>query len=196
MGSAMLLLTMVPGVDHPTMKSMARKIAINTIFFLLIVQITGAYMLRFFGISLPVVQVAGGLVLAAMGWSLLNAPDPEFNPTKQITTSPEKLTEKLFYPLTFPITAGPGAIVVALTLSAHASDSSLMDAAFAQLGLLISVVLIGVVVYVCYAWAETMRSQVSPGFTQGVLRVISFILLCIGSEIMWTGIQNLVKSVL
>src|ERR1035441_3239427 len=71
-GSAVLFLGLVGNADPPTMKVLARKIAINTIWFLLIVQIEGGYILRFFGISLPVVQVAGGLVLAIMGWGWLN----------------------------------------------------------------------------------------------------------------------------
>jgi multiple antibiotic resistance protein len=194
-GSAVLFLGLVPFADHATMKVLARKIAINTIWFLLIVQITGAYILRFFGISLPVVQVAGGLVLATMGWALLNKQNPEGNTATPITASPESLRDKIFYPLTFPITAGPGCIVVALTLSAHASKPSLLDSALAHLGLLFGTVLIGIVIYFSYAYADRMTAKLSPAITQGVLRVISFILLCIGGEIMWNGIQNLLKTV-
>jgi multiple antibiotic resistance protein len=194
-GSAVLFLGVVPNADHPTMKILARKIAVNTIWFLLIVQITGAYILRFFGISLPVVQVAGGLVLATMGWNLLNQPDPETKPSKPAAASPESLEDKIFYPLTFPITAGPGCIVVSLTLSAHASKPSLIQSGLAHLGLLFGTVLIGIVVYFSYAYADKMAAKLPPTITVGILRVISFILLCIGGEIMWNGIQNLLKTV-
>lgn len=193
-GSAVLFLGIVRNADHPTMKSMARKIAINTIWFLAAVQITGSYVLRFFGISLPVVQVAGGLVLATMGWTLLNKQDPESTGTTAVPASPENLQDKIFYPLTFPITAGPGCIVVALTLSAHASRQSLLGSALAHLGLLVATVLIGVVIYLSYAYADRTTARLSPAVTQGVLRVISFILLCIGGEIMWDGIQHLLKT--
>jgi len=194
-GSAVLFLGLVPDADHRTMKLLARRIAINTIWFLLIVQITGGYILRFFGISLPVVQVAGGLVLAAMGWALLNKQGPENNPATPIAASPESLRDKIFYPLTFPITAGPGSIVVALTLSAHASTPSLLDSALAYLGLLLGTVLVGIVIYFSYAYADRMTARLSPAMTHGILRVISFILLCIGGEIMWNGIQILLKTV-
>ncbi|HVA72033.1 MAG TPA: MarC family protein [Candidatus Limnocylindrales bacterium] len=193
-GSAVLFLGLVPYADHATMKELARKIAVNTILFLAIVQISGGYVLRFFGISLPVVQVAGGFVLAVMGWTLLNKPDPESNTAAPAATSAENVQDKVFYPLTFPITAGPGCIVVALTLAAHASKSSLIESAFAHLGLLIGTVLIGVVVYFSYAYADRTKAKLSPGVTQGILRVISFILLCIGGEIMWNGIQNLLRT--
>jgi multiple antibiotic resistance protein len=194
-GSAVLFLGFVPNVDHATRKHLARRIAINTIWFLFIVQIIGAYVLRFFGISLPVVQVAGGLVLASMGWSLLTRPDEDTTKSAAITESPASLEDRIFYPLTFPITAGPGCIVVALTLSAHASESRLVDSAFAHLGLLIATVLLGLVVYFSYAYADRTAARLSPAAAQGILRVISFILLCIGGEIMWNGIQHLMKAI-
>jgi multiple antibiotic resistance protein len=191
-GSAMLFLQFVPNVDHATKKHLARQIAVNTIWFLLVVQITGSYLLRFFGISLPIVQVAGGLVLASMGWSLLTKPDPETN-TSSVSVSLESLEDRVFYPLTFPITAGPGTIVVALTLSAHASQYRLVDSAFAHLGLLIATVLLGIVIYLSYAYADRTAARLSPAVSQGILRVVSFILLCIGGEIIWNGIEHLLK---
>ena len=161
-GSAVLFLGMVPYADHPAKKVLARKIAINTIWFLLVVQITGAYILRFFGISLPVVQVAGGLVLATMCWTLLNKQDPESNPVNTIASSPESTHTQIFYPLTFPVTVGPGCIVVALTLSAHASKPSMLETALAHLGLLMATVLIGVVVYFSYTYADRITAKPTP----------------------------------
>jgi multiple antibiotic resistance protein len=104
------------------------------------------------------------------------------------------LEDKIFYPLTFPITAGPGTIVVALTLAAHASTPSLLYSALAHLGLLFATLLIGIVIYFSYAYADLMTAKLSPSITQGILRVMSFILLCIGAEIMWNGIQNLLQK--
>jgi multiple antibiotic resistance protein len=129
-----------------------------------------------------------------MGWTLLNQQEPESKTAAPISNSSDSLQDKLFYPLTFPITAGPGTIVVALTLSAHASSPSLIDSALAHLGLLIATFLVGLVIYFSYAYADKMTSKLSPSVTQGILRVVSFILLCIGSEIMWNGIQNLLKK--
>lgn len=193
-GSAMLFLGIARNADHATMKQLARKIAVSTIWFLVIVEISGGYILRFFGLSLAVVQVAGGLVLAAMGWGLLNTQEPETATAGPDASTVASLNDKVFYPLTFPITAGPGCIVVALTLSAHATKSSLVESGLAHLGLLLGTVLIGIVVYFSYAYADRTTAKLSPSVTQGLLRVISFILLCIGGEIMWTGIQSLLKT--
>jgi multiple antibiotic resistance protein len=193
-GSAILFMGFVRNADHATVKNLARRISVCTIWFLLLVQITGSYVLRFFGISLPVVQVAGGLVLAAMGWSLLNKQDSDSGASPSASSSVGSIEDKIIYPLTFPITAGPGCIVVCLTLSAHATVPSLLQTALAHLGLLIGTVLIGVVIYFCYAYADRTTARLSPAVTQGILRVISFILLCIGGEIMWNGIQNLMRT--
>jgi multiple antibiotic resistance protein len=196
-GSAVIFLGLVRYADHPTRKVLARLIAFNTVWFLVIVQITGAYVLRFFGISLPVVQVAGGLVLASMGWTLLNKPDPPpaaSSHSDAPAQSVESLRGEIFYPLTFPITAGPGCIVVALTLSAHASERALYETGLAHLGLLIATILIGITVYFSYAYADRTAAKLSPSVTNGILRVISFILVCIGGEIMWNGIRALVKT--
>src|SRR5919198_4130404 len=72
LGSALVFLGLVGEAPDSVYKSLARQVAIRTTFFFLVVELVGTALLTFFGISLPVVQVAGGLVLASMGWSLLN----------------------------------------------------------------------------------------------------------------------------
>lgn len=103
---------------------LARKIAI---VFLLTVDLAGAAVLSFFGISLSVVQVAGGLVVAAMGWRLLNEQEAGSREGgSAAATGHRSLDEKVFYPFSFPITAGPGTLVVTLTLRAHATPENLL----------------------------------------------------------------------
>ena len=82
LGSALLFLSLVGNAPESFLLSLARKIAIRTTLFLTIVELVGTALLAFFGISLPVVQVAGGLVLATMGWSLLNQQGAQTSPDK------------------------------------------------------------------------------------------------------------------
>src|SRR3984885_6968650 len=123
LGSALVFLGLVGDAPPSVIRTLARKIAISMLLFLVVIELVGTALLSFFGISLPVVQVSGGLVLASMGWGLLNQEDaarhhdqPEIDAAKA-----GPLDDKIFYPFTFPVTAGPGTIVVMLTLSAHAS---------------------------------------------------------------------------
>src|SRR5665213_1090344 len=149
LGSSLVFLGLVGVVPPGVYRSLARRIAINAILFFAVIELIGSTILSFFGISLPIVQVSGGFVLAAMGWSLLNEKDPQTTvneataaiesdePTRSTT-----LEQGAFYPLTFPVTAGPGCIVVMLTLSAHASKRGISDTALAHVGLLLAVVVL------------------------------------------------------
>jgi multiple antibiotic resistance protein len=194
-GSSLVFLGIVGTAPKEVFRVLARKIAFSTALFLLAMDLAGAAVLKLFGISLPVVQLAGGLVLAAMGWELLNkteAPSQqEASPAQNGMTA---LQAKIFYPFTFPVTAGPGVLVVMLTLSAHASKGTLVDIVLAHLGVLLGMALMCLAVFIFYAYAPVIAGKISPSTAHGILRVVSFILFCIGVQIAWNGISALVMS--
>jgi multiple antibiotic resistance protein len=198
LGSALVLLGLVGDAPASVFRDLARKIAIRTTLFLAVVELVGTFLLEFFGISLPVVQVAGGLVLASMGWALLNQNEAKADPdrTAVAETTYGSLEQKIFYPLTFPVTAGPGCIVVTLTLSAHASVKGALNDAMAHIGIFLAVVGLSLLVYLSYAYAPKITARVRPQTAHGILRVIAFVLLCIGVQITWNGVESLLKTVL
>ncbi len=104
--------------------------------------------------------------------------------------------DNAFYPITFPVTVGPGCIVVMLTLSAHATESTLSGNLLARAGLLLAAVVLAGLVYVSYAYAPQITQAISPSTVHGILRVIAFILLCIGVQIAWNGLSPLLATVL
>lgn len=197
-GSALVFLGLVGDVPDATFRDLARKIAVCTILFLVSVELAGTAILTFFGISLPVMQIGGGLVLASMGWRLLNQETAKADPSSHNTleTNSRSLNDGVFYPLTFPVTAGPGVIVVMLTLSAHASSKQLVFRVVAHIGLLLAAAVLSLLVFVCYRYAPKIRDRIPPQTTQGILRVIAFVLLCIGVQITWNGLEPLLKAVL
>lgn len=195
LGSSLVFLGMVGEASQGVFRTLARKIAISTALFLLVMDLVGALVLKLFGISLPVVQLAGGLVLASMGWRLLNEKDEdEHNRPAAQAASPADLQSKIFYPFTFPVTAGPGVLVVMLTLSAHASKGTLLEAITAQLGVLTGMALMCLAVFVAYAYAPKITAKVSASTAHGILRVIAFVLLCIGVQIAWNGLSSLLNG--
>jgi multiple antibiotic resistance protein len=195
LGSAIIFLGLVGPADGVVYKRLARKIAWLTVTFLVAVDLVGSFVLSFFGISLPVVQVAGGLVLASMGWRLLNGPDQAQQvSTSQAATSLADLDARAFYPFTFPVTAGPGTVVVTLTLAAHVQDRVLVDTVFSQVGLFLAIALLCLLVYFAYAYAPQLARKISPQSIHGVLRIISFILLAIGVQIFWRGAEELLQQ--
>ena len=198
LGSALMFLGIVGNAPSSVFVSLARKIAISTTIFLAVVELVGTALLSFFGISLPVVQVAGGLVLATMGWSLLNQQEAQTgrDKTEAAESVYGSLDQQVFYPLTFPVTAGPGCIVITLTLSAHASSNGVLNNVMAHLGIFLAIVALSITVFLCYGYAPKITSRISPQTAHGILRVIAFVLLCIGVQITWNGIEALLKTVL
>lgn len=197
-GDALVFLALVGTARPVVYRSLAKKIAISTTLFLVMIEVLGTAMLKFFGISLPVMQVSGGLALAAMGWRMLNQeqPDTKDERTEVRDAGLGSLEGKIFYPFTFPITAGPGCIVVMVTLSAHASVKGLLPTMAAHAGIVLAVVLLSVAVYFCYGYAPAITARVSSQTAHGILRVIAFVLLCIGGQITWNGVEALLKTVL
>jgi multiple antibiotic resistance protein len=201
LGSALVFLGLVGKAPPALYRSLARRIAINNILFLGAVELLGSAILNFFGISLPIVEVAGGLVIAGMGWGVLNQNDSDGAVRQKREESDDPgdpqfhdLKVKLFYPFTFPITSGPGTMVTMLTLSAHISRSKLSENLLGHVGIFAAVVIISVLVYLCYAYAPALTTKVSQASAQGIMRVIAFIMLCIGVQIAWNGLSALLKT--
>src|SRR5580704_15423682 len=197
LGSALVFLGFVGNVPDSVFRDLARKIAISTTIFMLVIELVGTGLLEFFGISLPVVQVAGGLVLASMGWNLLNQQESETNPNPADGAANDGgWGQKVFYPLTFPVTVGPGCIVVTLTLSAHAVRANVFEDVMAHVGISLAIVVLSILVFFCYRYAPKITQHISSDTAHGVLRIIAFVLLCIGVQITWNGASKLLMTVL
>lgn len=202
LGSAFVFIGLVGDAPPRVFRSLARRIAINNIIFLAIIELLGATILNFFGISLPIVQLSGGIVIAAMGWAVLNERNAGANSRmkdEETGTSDERsvrrLEEGAFYPYTFPITSGPGTLVTVLTLTAHISSRDLTQNALAHAGVLIAVIVLSALVYICYAYAPKITKVIPPSTAHGILRVVAFILLCIGVQIAWNGLSVLLATI-
>ncbi len=198
LGSALVFLGLAGDAPASVYRSLARRIAINNVIFLVIIEMLGEAILRFFGISLPIVQVSGGIVIAAMGWSVLNERDARANSRNKQEetevrdeTKMEDLEHKVFYPFTFPITSGPGTLVAVVTLTAHISDKSIAKDVQAHAGIFLAIVVLSALIYFCYAYAPRITKVISPSTAHGILRVVAFILLCIGVQIAWNGLSVL-----
>jgi multiple antibiotic resistance protein len=202
-GSSLVFLGLVGDEPPKVFRSLARRVSINNIIFLAIIELLGAVILNFFGISLPIVQLSGGIVIAVMGWGLLsersagaNTRNKEDECGTHDDNGIERLEDGVFYPFTFPITSGPGTLVGLLTLTAHISNRIPLQNILARAGIFLAVVVISVLCYFCYAYAPRITKAVPPSTAHGILRVIAFILLCIGIQIAWNGFSALLTPIL
>jgi multiple antibiotic resistance protein len=200
-GSAIEFLSLVGAASIPVYRRLALKIAIDNVLFLLIVEVLGAAILRFFGISIPIVEISGGLVICGIGWATLNEPDAEGISQKEKAGAKSaaeeaegKYIRKAFYPLTFPLTSGPGTVVTLIAVSAHASRPKPADWLLAHAGIFVAILVISACVYVCYAYAPRLAKTVSPDTIHGIIRIVSFIVFSIGIQIAWNGLSALLHK--
>lgn len=196
LGNAPIFLTLTRWSTSATRRVLARKIALNGFVLLVVSLLIGTHILAFFGISLPVIQVGGGMVVIATGWSLLTRKDEDETPAEAHRAADSAdVARKAFYPLTLPLTVGPGSISVAITVGANRPrnmESSLPALEAAILG----AALIGVSIYLSYRFAESIARVLGDTAMNVVIRLSSFILLCIGVQIAWNGLSTLLRTVI
>lgn len=201
LGTALVFVGLVGDAPSETYRTLARKIAVNNVIFLAIIELLGSAILNFFGISLPIVQLSGGLVIAVIGWGVLNERDESAAAKSEAQQTSVKavvneraLEEKAFYPFTFPVTSGPGTLVAMLTLTAHISERNITSEVLGHAGVFAAVLVLSALVYVCYGYAPRITKAISPSTAHGILRVVAFILMCIGVQIAWNGLSVLLAS--
>lgn len=193
-GAAPIFLAMTHGASPEVRAALARRIAFNVFFMLVIAMFVGSFVLEFFGISLPVVRVAGGLLVCSTAWQLLTAPDPQGTGDAALaanTNSLAALSERAFYPLTFPLTCGPGSIAVAITLGANLQSSKV--AVLHMTSAVFGVLLLAATVFVFLRFAERILRPLGKTGTTVFLRLMAFVLLCIGVQILWDGMSELLE---
>jgi len=194
LGSAAIFVNLVGPVASTTQRLLAQKISIYSFFLLIGSLLWGVHVLTFFGIQIYAVQIGGGLVVAATGWSLLNQ---DTGRAKTAAPADDQILENAFYPFTLPITVGPGSISVAITLGAHLPPELHEHSLFSPrvlIAALCGVTLICVIIYVCYLYARKAEQLLGRSGTSMVMRLSSFILLCIGVQIISSGVKAYLET--
>lgn len=190
LGGAPIFLAMTRDYTPPERALLAWQVAVNAFILLLVSVATGTYVLEFFGLSVSVVQVGGGLVVSSLGWQLLQDPSA-LDRSAPANAVPRR--SLAFYPLTMPLTVGPGSISVAITIGANHPHSvrSLLISAPATL---IGVTLVAVGVFVAYRYADRMGRMLGESGMNVLIRLSAFILVCIGVQIVWNGASVLLRT--
>jgi len=195
-GGSPVFLVLTQGYSTRERKLLARRVAINSFILLIASVVVGTHILSFFGISLPVVQVGGGLVVVSTGWAMLTRSDPGATGDRgqmHQTVSAEDILSKAFYPLTLPLTVGPGSISIAITLGAN-QTRHLEPNLIALLTAAVAALLIALSVYLCYGYADKLAAAIGRSGMNVILRLSAFFLVCVGVQIVWNGVKALVKT--
>jgi multiple antibiotic resistance protein len=196
LGGSPVFLGLTEGYPMSARRALARKVAINSLILLLASFLVGVHVLAFFGISIPVVQVGGGILVAVNGWALLQRKDqPDRSASLQQQAHPGDLFRSAFYPLTLPLTVGPGSISVALTLGANEHREFRANVA-AILAAVVSIAVVALSIYLCYGFADRLAAVLGDNGMSIVLRLSAFLVVCIGVQIVWNGLSALIRSLL
>ena len=160
---------LIGDAPRPVQKRVARQVAINCWFLLVGGIFIGSHVLSFFGISLPIVRIGGGILVAVSGWGLLNGGGPETAiPTQVAKAYDDELTndelkERSFYPISFPLTVGPGTLAASITLGAN-TPARLVDWVMSIGSAALGAALTVVMVYLCYVLARWWYCVYQPSF--------------------------------
>ncbi len=198
LGNTPIFLTLTRGLSGEGRTRLARAIAMNGLILMVVSIFIGTHILGFFGISLPVVQVGGGLVVISTGWALLRQSDSDDaagGRRQQGPCSETTYMRQAFYPLTLPLTVGPGSIAVAITVGANRTEGSEWRWPLTA-GMLLGALIIAISIYLSYRFAEKIGALLGDAAMGVVIRLSSFILVCIGVQITWNGLSTLLRSIL
>ncbi len=193
-GGSPVFLALTREYSAGSRKLLAWRIALNSFMLLVGSFAIGSHVLSFFGISLPVVQVGGGLVVISTGWIILRQKGEDERGSVQRSVHPADILSNAFYPLTLPLTVGPGSISVAITLGAN-EPRHLGANLIAILAAAIGSAVIAFTIYLCYGFSDKIAALVGPTGMNVILRLSSFLLVCIGVQIFWNGASALLRSV-
>ncbi len=197
LGGAFIFLGATESLPPRVRAELAKWIAVYSFAIITASLYVGAYVLTFFGISIPVLRVAGGIVIAAAAWKMLNRADNEGPKSAEDVAAelPEtrQVRRMAFYPLTMPITTGPGTISVAVSLGTSRPRGAALLSFVAQ-GML-ATVLICALIYFLYRYSAPLSRVIGPTGTAIVTRLMAFLLFCIGVQVFWNGAAELLASV-
>jgi multiple antibiotic resistance protein len=194
LGGAPIFLTLTREYTRSERTLLSWRIALNSFFLLIGSYFIGTHILAFFGISLPVVQVGGGLVVISAGWTLLKQKDDDDDPqnTKRNVQDHDPLRHA-FYPLTLPLTVGPGSISIAITLGADAPYHHGFHLT-AILAAIVGCALLALSILLCYGFSDRLARILGATGMTVIMQLTSFLLVCIGVQILWNGLSTLLAS--
>jgi len=191
--SAPFFLGLTSHLTQAQRAKLALRVSINGTLLLLGSMVLGPWLLVIFGIELPVVRIAGGLVIAALGWKLLNDEHWSDHGSADVSAG-EGRKLGAFYPLTMPLTVGPGSMSVAIAIGSREPSAKwhIAQLAFHGIGALAGLALVGLSIYVAYRSATHLARILGVTGLEVLIRLSAFILMCIGIEFIWNGYSELI----
>jgi multiple antibiotic resistance protein len=197
LGGAFIVSPYFSGLNQQDRLNAVKKISLYAFFICLFTLLAGHWILELFGITIPVIQLAGGTMICKTGWEFLasskeNDSDEAINKDENLS---HKIENKLFYPITFPITTGAGTISVLFTLSAHSVDKNLAQYLINTTAILIAVFAMCCLVFICYVNANRLIEFLGSKREKIINSIMAFLIFCVGLQIIIEGITQLIPQI-
>lgn len=190
-GTSFIIDSILGNLSRKERLAAAQKIAFYCFCICVVTIVIGSWILKLFGLSLPIVQIAGGLIICNMGWTLLKSEAITSDNDIQLEDKFARVEKSLFYPISFPITCGAGTISVLLTLSASNSFENITQYIWNTSALLVGATAMVLVIYICIANTHLIVKRIGERGQQIVNRLSAYIVMCVGLQIIWEGIKVL-----
>jgi multiple antibiotic resistance protein len=196
-GSAFIVSPYFTDISRKERIKFVQKITLYCFIICAVTVLVGHWILELFGLSIPVIQLAGGIMICKIGWEFLSADDkkmPEKSAADNAETEQTASAEnKLFYPITFPITTGAGTIAVLFTLSAQGANTDSSVYLLNICALMVSIIGICILIFIFYLNTNRLISYIGERSEQIINRFMAFLIFCVGLQIAAGGITNLIK---
>lgn len=199
-GTAFIISPYFAHLNREQKKKAVKKITFYAFCVCTVSLFAGHYILELFGITIPVIQIAGGIMICKMGWEFLttddtSTPESEKVPLdiEQTNTQYHNLESKLFYPITFPVTTGAGTLSVLFTLSAQSATKNFLDYLINTSAILLAIIGMCILVYIFFLNTEKIIHYLGSSGEKIVNRITAFLIFCVGLQIAISGIQALIK---
>lgn len=193
-GSALIINPYLARLSDAEKKNAITKITLYAFLICIISLFTGHWILDLFGISIPVIQIAGGILICKMGWESLSS-DKQQNNKDRITSEEEinnvDIFDKLFYPLTFPITTGAGTMSVLFTLSAHTADTNWENYLVKIFAIILAIIIMCILVFFFYSNTKKIMSKLGTNGENIANKIFAFLIFCVGLDIAIAGIKTI-----
>jgi len=161
------------------------RTALRTAFYVFTILVTfmffGRFVLNFFGISLSVLKIAGGLIVANTAWGMVTGGDRLTAAESDEATTKEDIS---LTPMAMPMLSGPGSIGVVMGLAAH------VDSPTAYLGMVIGIVGLAISVYLFLRLGGPLVAQLGPSAVGAIGRIFGFLILAIAVQLIWDGVAD------
>lgn len=188
-GGALIYSQVTASRGHEASVVLAWRVATYSAIVMLMALWFGAPLLSFFGISLSALRIAGGVVIAVNAWNLLSEPEQQEDRKQQQAAPASASPDVAFFPLTLPFTTGPGTIAVAIALSANGPAAGSDPWTF-LIGASLAALAVAIIVGSSYASADRLVALLGQAGSRVLTRLAAFLLLCIGVQILLTGILD------